>query len=100
MASGHTHEMNATRRESGNHLMPATPVGIRVTRRASPPSGAISQSCGSSSLSRFATKAMRVPSGDQRGSPSFSPASVRGRGSPPKVERSHSFERPLFSSMS
>jgi len=39
--SGHTHETKAMRRESGNHLMPKTPVARLVTRRASPPSGAI-----------------------------------------------------------
>jgi len=88
------------RRESGNHLMPATPVGMRVTREASPPSGEMTQSCGSSSLSRLATKAMRRPSGDQRGPASFSPACVSWRGSPPKVDRSQRREAPLFSSMS
>ena len=40
-SSGHTHEAKARRRESGNHLMAKAPVARLVTRRASPPSGAM-----------------------------------------------------------
>jgi hypothetical protein len=103
---GQTQEMNASLRESGNHLMPKAPVAMSVSRRASPPSGAISQTCASSSgfppavAARFATKAIQRPSGDQRGSASFSPAVVSRRGSPPKAERSQRLEEPLFSFMS
>jgi len=48
----------------------------------------------------LATKAIERPSGDQRGSASFSPAVVSRRGSPPKADISHRLDDPLFCSMS
>jgi hypothetical protein len=98
--------MKAIRRESGNHLMPKAPVAMSVKRRASPPSGAMRYTCASSSSfapstpRRLATKAIQRPSGDQAGSPSFSPAEVRRRGSPPKPERIQRLDRAAFSFMS
>src|SRR5437773_7354613 len=67
------------------HLRPLPSFPTRrssdlVSRRASPPSNGSTYSC-FAFVSRFETNASRLPSGDQRGSPScFSPC-VRRRGS-------------------
>jgi hypothetical protein len=103
--SGQTQEMNAMRRESGNHLIADAPVAMSVTRRASPHRrdhvdlrlGVVFRAVRAVALGDECDPA---PSGDQLGSPSFSPADVRRRGSPPNDERIHRLDRPLFSFMS
>ncbi len=78
--SGQTLDTKAMRFPSGNHFRAAAPVAIFVTRSASPPSGAMRYTCGSASSLRLAVNAIHLPSGDQRGSLSLSPAvSRRGR---------------------
>src|SRR6185503_16456489 len=60
-------EVNARDLPSGDHSGVATPPGTSVMASGSPPSAATTFSCWAR------TKAMRFPSGDQRGDRSFGP---------------------------
>src|SRR5215467_14344215 len=75
---------------SGDHVGPAAPFGRSVIVHASPPASDSKAICGGlglpvSSLSPPRTKAIRLPSGDQRGCASCLPFVIRIGGSPPEV---------------
>ena len=65
---------------------------MSVTRRASPPVGAMTYTCGPSSAPRLPVKAMSLPSGDHFGPAFFPGACVSWTCREPSVARSHSCE--------
>ena len=96
--SGYTSAENAIREPSGDHCTLSTSTGRSVAWRASPPDGSIVQIC--DEPLRSDTKAIVLPSGDQRGDVSDAWALVSRRGSPPSIATIQRLVKLLFASAS
>ena len=84
---------------SGDQLKPPTAVFVSAIRSGSPPVGSMLHNCGRSS--RFDTKAILDPSGDQRGETSrFLPAVNRFACAPPSARTNQIAELIVFSTVS
>ena len=90
-SSGLTSETNATRFPSGDQAMSPTPPSTPVTRRASPKSSGMTQSCFRPRSSGL-MKAIWLPSGENLGAVSDAPC-VRARCSPSGIDASMSCDR-------
>src|SRR5262245_3930663 len=73
---------------SAAHFRPDGLIGMLLTRRASPPAGAITYTCGPSSVPRLLVNAMCLPSGDHFGLEFLPSEVVSCRCSLPSVESS------------